>query len=179
MSNYGIMLDLETCGVRATSAIISIGATLMNLKTLQTERYFYKAVDMDSSRAHKMTVDPGTMLWWQEQSDEAKKVFSDPERVTLPTALFEFSEFIGDKSETIKVFGNGSDFDNAILAYAYSCCDIKAPWEFYNSRCYRTIKAMHTDVPRHKPVVIHDALSDAIAQTNTLYDIIKLKSIAL
>jgi exodeoxyribonuclease VIII len=179
MSNYGIMLDLETVGTRATSAIVSIGATLMNLETLTNEAYYYKVVDLASSVGFGLTVDPGTIAWWEQQTEEARAIFTTEDKVTLDAALFGFIEFVGDKSEKIKIFGNGADFDNAILAYAYAKCGMAAPWQFYNNRCYRTIKAMYPDVPRHKPAIAHDAMHDAIAQARTLFDIIRTKSVAL
>lgn len=173
MSKYGIMLDLETCGTQVTSAIVSIGATLLNFDTLTIDDYFYTSIYMDSSKNAGMTVDPRTMLWWEAQSDEAKAVFTDPDRMSLSLALFKFSDFIGDKDESILVYGNGASFDNAILGHAFDLLNMKLPWQFYNNRCYRTIKAMCKDVPRTSPRIAHDALSDAIAQSHTLFDILR------
>ena len=70
-----IMLDLETMGNRPDAAIIAIGAVELNRETGQLGREFYEVVDLASAMAAGGTVDASTILWWMQQSDEARGEF--------------------------------------------------------------------------------------------------------
>ncbi len=61
------------------------------------------------------------------------------------------------------MWGNGADFDNAILAHCYSRLGRPAPWKFWNSRCYRTLKSF-SPVRGKRIGVHHHALDDAKTQ---------------
>ena len=98
--------------------------------------------------------------------------------------LFEFSNFLsGGRSETqkdLKVWGNGANFDNVILDNLYKKLGIKTPWEWWNDRCYRTVKGMFKDVKANKFVGVgHKAIDDAVHQVKHLQKILKLKNIEL
>jgi len=55
----------------------------------------------------------------------------------------------------------GSDFDNAILYAAYAASGLEQAWEYWNSRCFRTLKALVPHVKMEKGGVAHNALDDA------------------
>lgn len=63
-----------------------------------------------------------------------------------------------------EVWGNGASFDNVILRGAYARNSTPAPWAWWNDRCYRTIKALHREVPMERLGTHHNALDDAISQ---------------
>ena len=50
----------------------------------------------------------------------------------LHIALQSLAVFLG---ENAILWGNGSDFDNAILANAYRAIGQQQPWKFWNNRC--------------------------------------------
>ena len=161
-----IMLDLETADNLPTSAIIAIGA--VEFTERQTiGRKFYRAVDLGSSVAAGLTVGQDTMLWWSKQSPEARRVFDDPARVRLPDALTDFSFWMKQLHGDTKVWGNGAAFDNAILSNAYARCGLPLPWDFWNDRCYRTVKARITAKPT-RVGVYHNAVDDAETQARHL-----------
>jgi hypothetical protein len=164
-----IMLDLETMGNRGTSAIISIGAVQFSPSGIGKE--FYKTVNLDSCMKAGLTIDASTIAWWMQQSEEAKTSSMKGE-LSLFQALQEFTKFIGGTNSDAKIWGNGADFDNAILANAYRASNLEVPWKHWNNRCYRTMKSVFAKAP--KPEFSgekHNALDDAKFQATHLISI--------
>lgn len=157
-----VMLDLETVDTAPTAAIIAIGAVCF--AGPNRGRKFYAVIDMQSSLDAGLTTTEDTIEWWGRQSDEARKIFTDPKRVDLVTGLKAFASYIDPHA---KLWGDGAAFDNAILANAYRVTGVDQPWKFYNDRCYRTIKAgINAEVVRKG--THHNALDDAITQAHHL-----------
>lgn len=160
-----IMLDLETMGTGPDAAIISIGAVRFDADI--TDR-FYKIVSLKSSVDAGLRMDPETVLWWMRRSEEARAEF-DEDATTLFDALMAFAEWAGKGAI---VWGNGSDFDNVILASAYRLMKIPAPWIFWNNRCYRTVKALHPEIALERTGTYHRAVDDAESQARHLMRIL-------
>lgn len=171
-----VMIDLETLDTAVTGVILSIGACRFDADGIADDG-FYRRVTIESNMAEGRTISASTLRWWMEQSDAARQAaFSTKDSVPLEQALDEFREWLGtDKisRENMRVHGNGADFDIAMLAHAYG--QQGTPWQFYNVRCYRTIKSepRFKAIPRVAPTIAHHALYDAIAQAQHLQNIWK------
>ncbi len=163
-----LMIDLETMGTNPQAAIVAIGAVEFSLTSGELGREFYKVVDLASSMEAGGIVDPGTVLWWLRQSDEARAMFQAPahriHEVLESLSLF-MAEFGGPD---VKVWGNGAAFDNVVLAGAFERTGLPRPWKYPNDRCYRTIKALHPEVPMERTGTHHNALDDARSQAQHL-----------
>ncbi|MGV3580025.1 3'-5' exonuclease [Brevundimonas sp.] len=161
-----VMVDLETRGSRPGSIILSIGAVAF--ADSLSPRHFYTVVNTDSCRAAGLIEEVETMEWWKGQSDEARAVLDEAEAspVMLRDALAAFADFLNryGGAGRVKVWGNGSDFDNAILAAAYTAADMPTPWRFWNNRCFRTAKNLTTVPAPLREGIHHNALDDAIFQ---------------
>lgn len=172
------MVDLETLGVLPGCKIMTIGATAFNLREGVVDS-FYMRVERDNQ--YGLTEDHETVAWWMSQDEEiSEEVFEPSNRCDLKSALWYLSEFIreysntdSDGKTTAVIFGNGSDFDNAILQYAYRACKLRPAWEFYNNRCYRTIKNMAPNVELKRKGLLHNAVDDAVSQTEHLIEVLK------
>jgi hypothetical protein len=165
-----VMVDLETFGKKPGCVIASIGAVKMDLIERSIVDSFYVTIDVANAQAHGLTVDASTVQWWLQQSDHARKRLSvDPTR--LPTALISFSTWLGGDCTTL--WGNGSDFDNAILQAAYEACGLPVPWTHRANRDYRTVKNLFSDRVYFPPdnEQGHDALADARWQAQHLLNI--------
>ena len=162
-----IMVDLETLSTAVDCVILSIGAVRFNADTICGDK-FYRIISIDSNLAAGRTISQDTLRWWLDQDAQAKAVLNDPNQTTISSALADFRTWIGADAETTKVWGNGADFDNAILAHAYGMAG--PPWKFYNSRCFRTIKSTLAAkrVAKPKNYGAHNALLDAINQAQHL-----------
>ena len=164
------MLDLETLSTNSNAAIIAIGAVKFDgERGGEVYDKFYQAVT-GVAELEGFHVKQSTLDWWAEKSEEARAVFTDQNAVDLPTALLAFYHWAikGTKVKDIRMWGNGSDFDNVILTSAYGICNMVRPWEHWNSRCYRTIKNQNRNVPMNRTGTFHNALDDAESQANHL-----------
>jgi exodeoxyribonuclease VIII len=107
-----------------------------------------------------------------QQSDAARKEIYSKTNIDLDLALMRFTNFVQAGSGPAFVWGNGADFDNAILASAYQLMNIGTPWKFYNNRCYRTVKNLHPQIKLERSGTYHNALDDAVSQTQHLLAIL-------
>lgn len=169
-----VMLDLETMGNGPQAAIVAIGAVEFDPAAQEIGRSFYRVVDLASSVRAGGVMDAGTVMWWLGQSDEARRALLATDTVTLNEALREFYDWAGVCAhwKDLRVWGNGAAFDNVILASAYRACGLQLPWQFWNDRCYRTLKALHPGVTVPREGVHHNALDDATHQAKHLLAIL-------
>lgn len=169
MSNH-IMVDLETLDTAPTSIILSIGAVVVNFKENSITDPFYRVIEVDSCKLIGLTESKSTRAWWDKQSPEARKVFTDPS-VPIIQGLADFAKYVRMfGSNTVKMWGCGSDFDNVILINAYKTLGSPAPWRFYNNRCYRTVRESFSHLIQipNREGVYHNALDDAKYQASIL-----------
>jgi len=159
MAQKDIMVDLETMGQHAGAAIVAIGAAEFSVDGVGDQ--FYVNVDLNSCVEHGLNIDPNTLLWWMQQSSEARSAITNPrpKALSLPAALTAFDRYVGQGA---RIWGNGADFDNAILSAAYKAAAMPQPWAFWDNRCYRTLKGLFRDVPKpERQGTHHNALDDA------------------
>lgn len=161
-----IMIDIETLGTTAGSVILSIGAVGFCPVDRVLGARHYGVVSIASSLSLGATVDSETVAWWAKRTPAAQRVLFealDPNASSLPDALDRLSDYLiaqGSPAD-LRIWGNGSDFDNVLLVAAYAQAGRKQPWRFYNHRCFRTLKNLF---PGHEPVregEHHNALDDA------------------
>jgi len=170
-----IMLDLETLGTVPGCSILSVGAVFFD-PTHGLGEEFYMVVHRRSCEEAGLHEDPDTIAWWNRQSIEATRVLRDAEldgENSLKVVLEKFTAFV-KKDTKVKVWGNGADFDNPILAVAYRAVGLKQGWPAYNGRCYRTVKN-HLPGPKLERVgTYHNALDDAKSQALHMIQLMNL-----
>jgi len=170
-----VMVDLETWGTKPGCAIISIGAVSFGPDGLGEE--FYTVLDRVSCASVGLHEDADTLAWWAKQSDAAKETLLETESenaVPISKALVQFNNFLSGFGDNIKVWGNGSDFDNTILGSAYTATGIQPGWKFWNNRCYRTLKGIINGPRMQRSGTHHNALDDAISQANHAVELLKV-----
>jgi exodeoxyribonuclease VIII len=175
-----IMIDLETMGTRPNAPIIAIGAVAFDAGGIGTHS-FYKNVDMQSAVTAGATIDPSTVMWWMQQSDEARAALLAGDPVDIVTALDAFGSWVGavcGGSDLVGLmldgmWGNGASFDNMLMSESYKRLGLNPPWPFWKDRCYRTVKSMFPKVPMARSGTHHNALDDAITQAKHLIEISK------
>ncbi len=161
-----VMLDLETMGNGSRAAIIAIGAVAFDHTGVKDR--FYRQVNLQSSMAAGMECDASTVMWWMQQSEQARAAFKDDEKAKpLAEALIDFMGFC-IANDVAGMWGNGAAFDNAILSSAYRLCGVEQPWKFWNDKCYRTIKGLYPDIRIVRKGTHHNALDDALSQAEHL-----------
>lgn len=163
LADSNVMVDLETLGNSSHSVIISLGACRFNENGILDT--YYQRIDPQSCADAGLKMDVSTVMWWMQQSDEARGAFNE-KGYPLEYVLAEFALWMPPKS---CLWGNGATFDNVILGNAFKAVGLTQPWEFWNDRCYRTVKAMYPGVKA--PTFTgdkHNALDDAIHQAKHL-----------
>jgi hypothetical protein len=173
------MIDLETMGLKPTSAIVSIGCTFFNQTEILDQ--FHQPITLQSCLDAGLTQDQSTVEWWSRQSVDARSSWDNENAVDLNEGLLRFVHFLRlhSSEKTCCPWGNGSDFDIVLLVNAFDKIGADAPWKFYNHHCFRTMKNVFQvgDVPRTG--TYHSAIDDAITQTKHLHRILNTYSIQL
>jgi exodeoxyribonuclease VIII len=174
-----VMIDLETLGRRAGCAILSIGAVAFDPDSGKLGEEFYIVVDaMDQVAECGLHTDQSTIEWWEKQSVEAQQVLIESrsgKALSLGDALVKFNQYLSQFNFTkVKVWGNGADFDNAIMASCYAAAGLEVPWSFWNNRCYRTLKGVVGGPKLTRQGTYHNALDDAKSQAQHALQLFKL-----
>lgn len=159
----GVMLDIETMGTHPSAPIVAIGAVYFDSEIKDT---FYRTIKLSTNKGK---IDGDTVVWWLQQSEEARKDIINA-KTPLVDALLAFSEWL---PKGVEVWGNGSNFDNVILRSAYQLHDMDCPFPFWKDRCYRTVCSLYPDNKRIQLGTYHNALDDAISQTKHLLELLK------
>lgn len=168
-----VMIDLETMGLRPTSAILSIGA--VHFDHVGVIDKFYTAISLKSCQAAGLTVDQSTVNWWSKQTDDARKAWDQADAPSLYQGMKAFYQWCqrvaADKY--LCPWGNGADFDLVLLKNAFDALDVEPPWRYYNHHCFRTMKNVMPVEPPAREGTHHNALDDAIYQVQYLQKILR------
>lgn len=167
-----IMIDLETLGTSPGDTISSIGACIFDPYSLTPiTNTFHVAINIASSFKAGFAASASTILWWMEQSEEARKKFiaDQASSTDVHDALFQFGDWAlrvdaALSPKDVCVWGNGASFDNSLLTRYYEKLGLVRPWGPYNDRCYRTIKSENRDIKFVRVGIHHNAIDDAISQ---------------
>ena len=173
------MIDLETFGVAKDSCIIQIAAVQFN-HDFYVCNTFNEVISPESCQALGMSFDMDTIMWWMNQSEEAKqKVVLQKQRSPLTEALKRFKLWL---PKDTCVWSKGASFDLSILDTAYRLAGLGRPWKHTHERCFRTMNSLvpedHPDRPKFMGTK-HDALDDCRNQINQLEFICKKLNIII
>lgn len=182
-----VMGDLETLGHVPGFVILSIGAIAFDEAGLcgDGDDGFYCVVHRPSCEEAFLSVSPETEAWWRRQAADAQEVLEQSlnpaASLPLAVALERFNTFLGrfGGRKNVRLWGNGSDFDNAGLACAYDAVKIKPGWEFWNNRCYRTLKNLAPEVNMDRDGTYHNAFDDARSQAKHAIRILEARGLSL
>lgn len=168
-----VMLDLETLGTEPYAPLLSIGACAFAFDDAPITDMFYQVIDLDSCIALGLKPSGDTIKWWMQQLPEARVVFLDPAAVALPLALDNFTDWLN--SRPLQMWANPARFDYGLLSAAYKVCGKTVPWNWFDERCFRTLKKLPVaETLAEAPFgTAHHALDDALRQALHLREIIK------
>lgn len=166
-----LMVDIETMGTAPGSPILTIGTVFFEPSTGELGPQFYQVATLRSEMDNGAVPDADTIMWWMQQSEEARKsLSSNPSHIN--EVLLALSSFALSTStaRNIQLWSNGANFDNVLLRDAYRRAQLPPFWNFWNDRDVRTIvelgRQLGYDPKRDMPFVgnQHNALDDAIHQ---------------
>lgn len=169
------MIDLETLGTVPVSVILSIGAVCFNSLSNEIGPKLHIKINIQDSLNQGFTTQKSTIEWWGKQDSEASNLLEEcvNSTITVRRALTNFQYFLMSNTdpEKVCVWGCGSDFDNVLLSSTYHHLNMMVPWKYNNNRCYRTVKSIFPDVMLERTGTHHNALDDALFQTQHLLKI--------
>ena len=169
-----LVIDLETLGTSVDSAILQIGAVGFSLFHEET-CHFNEVISLQTNLLSGRTVNESTLKWHiNENNKNFLELLNCGNALSLNNALLKFKYFMIEKFNCDEVFvwGNGPDFDNAILADAFSKNFLSLPWNFRNNRCYRTLKHLCPSSGDRKMNKEHDAFKDAIETSSHIKELL-------
>lgn len=170
-----LMLDLETLSTEMNAVVLSLGAQLFNNDGLIGEGFeVFFSIDEQIAMGRHISTD--TLSWWLVQSKVARETISlglSEASETAYYALCSLHAYLEESVcalEDLKIWSNGASFDIPILTSLYS--DInkrfsselanlgwRAPWEYYNHHCYRTLIKLANVTKSY--TITHSALQDS------------------
>ena len=162
-----LMVDLETLDTRPTSVVLSIGAIAFDpqSKWLDTTGGFEQNLRLEEQFEAGRTISESTLLWWLDQSEDARKSITGNPRKTVEDSLEGLREY-ASRMNCEYVWSNGAAFDVVILEHLMDYT--KIPWKFYKVLDMRTMMWLK-NVPK-QGATAHKALDDAIDQAHRVVE---------
>lgn len=171
------VIDLETLDTEPTAVILSIGIVAFNVHEFDNvetitsqwrERQYYEFPKMQEQIDMGRTISFSTLHWWNEQSALARNEAFKPEgnRLHGERIAKNLRNFIESRcldAKRVRLWGNGSSFDNVILrSYLKTFGEqIQIPW--WQDRDMRTVKEFNQAAPAPEMgLTAHVAINDAI-----------------
>jgi len=166
-----LMVDIETMGTAPGSPILTIGAVFFEPSTGELGPQFYQVATLRSEMDNGAVPDADTIMWWMQQSEEAREALSsNPSPINEVLLALRSFALSTSTAKSIQLWGNGANFDNVLLRDAYRRAERHPFWNFWNDRDVRTIvelgRQLGFDPKREMPFTgeQHNALDDAIHQ---------------
>ena len=175
-----VMIDLETLGSNSNSVIVSIGAVPFNVETgeYSREHSFFVHIDIQDSLNQGLTVEGDTIVWWMQQTKEARETNFYPSKATIFTLRNALAKLIGwfqyHTERGVRVWGNGARFDLGLLQNSFAKVGFKVPWLYKDERDVRTLITFKPEL-KYYAEDLHNPIEDAIVQidyTSKIYQMI-------
>lgn len=158
-----IMIDIETLGTRPGAVVTSVAFVRFADMAHTTLN-----LSIPEQQALGLEMDQATLLWWEQQSPEARTAaFSNP--IPLLPALTHLSAWLAwaAPSQDALMWCHGASFDCPLLEEVYRRAAVPTPWKFWNVRDTRTLYDLAgVNVKDYAVPPPHVALNDAIGQTS-------------
>lgn len=155
-----LMLDFETLDVAECPVILSMGAVVFNENGIVDS--FFEKIDQQSCIDIGFTVSVETLLWWEEQSDAAKKAAFGG-TTDIRSAMGMLVDFY-KKHECQEIWSKGALADIRWANNILIKLNLKKPWKFSREMCFRTYLKYSPKVDFRPVGEAHNAIDDAINQ---------------
>lgn len=169
-----VMLDFETLDTSERPVLMSIGAVAFNIlandtvETLRAPgRSFCSTFNLDDQQKVGRTISQSTLMWWNNQSVEARRIFDQLQNNKISHAIIEMFHNFCRIHHAEELWCNGAADDGKW--YATFCADFGLVPYFRYSKisCARTIYKLAKVKPDDFKVpglIAHDAIDDCILQ---------------
>ena len=159
-----LVCDLETTGTEPGCCVLSIALVPVGIPEIEP---FYECISHEDSLLQGFHDELDTLAWWDKQKKEVQEeAFSGTRKLrSVLESLSFYMDVVSDLgSKKAYLWGNGKDFDNAILSTLFKRMGMKQPWDFRNNHCYRDLASYYPWIAKIKSEIPHHALHDAKAE---------------
>lgn len=155
-----LMIDFETLDVAECPVILSMGAVVFNENGIVD--CLFEKIDQHSCLDLGCTVSIDTLLWWEKQSDTAKKAaFGGTTNIGYAMGMLVD---LYKKYDCGEIWSKGAIAD---IRWANNILDklsLEKPWKFWQEMCFRTYLKYSPKVDFQPAGEAHNALDDAVNQ---------------
>lgn len=156
-----VMIDFETLGVGPNACVVQMGACYFDRETGIVGETFKRNVSATDAVKNGAVIDAGTVYWWLQQSEEARKFFLERELRSEIPAWVELNSFLVGAEE----IWSHLSFDFVIMMNALRRLNLNPLFSLRVARDIRTLNALAGEYESPKREgVHHDALDDCIFQ---------------
>lgn len=161
-----VMLDIETLDTKPSAVILSAAA--VTFTEAEGVRDICRVTfDLQEQFSRGRTVSQSTLLWWMEQSDDARAVaFTAVNRQPVEHALTRLFDFANGFTH---YYANSPSFDMVLLGSLAYDFNKPVPWSYRDCRDVRTLRAVaeiESDWQPNEPITgpAHDPVTDCLWQ---------------
>jgi hypothetical protein len=164
-----LVIDIETLGVEPDSAIISIGAVVMNSdgdtgRLLLCQSMFEESINVEDAKRYGKAYED-TVKWWDTQAAAVRAKVMGGTRTSLAVCTRLHAWITASIPDL--VWANSPSFDLEMLKRTFRLHGLTIPWSFRQERCSRTLRSVCRDTmglnlsAAYESLVPHSPLSDA------------------
>ena len=177
-----IVLDLETLGTNPGCVVFAIGAVAFDTEVDTPGNFsnqFHSAVSIMDAIEQGFTISSSTLNFWRNKySVEYELACKLSVGISPEKACNSFNNWYQNFSlhgkEKVYVWGNGNEFDNAILKNYFEQCGVDLPWTFREDMDFRTVKLLFPQCkPNEDNKDPHNSLADAKYEGEWLQNILR------
>lgn len=165
------IIDWETGDTKATAKLFSLGITWFyaaDINTVEELKQNTAHWNLQLGPQKHRTLSKGTLVWWSQQSKEAKDAHRKPPLIHPVQMIEELITFI-KKNKITYLVGNGIEFDNVKLKNLCEEHNMPYPVQYWGDLDLRTMAWMSDAQKPSFPseLTAHIAHHDTIAEAQT------------
>jgi hypothetical protein len=153
------MIDFETFGNGENKCICQVGAVFFDNVTGELGAEFKATIDAGSHTRRGGVIDAGTVYWWLNQSEDARKSILEEPRQDVVEAMIALNDFLAPAS---RIWSHAT-FDFVTLVETLKKLNIRSSFPYKAGMDLRTLIYLSgistSQFPREG--VHHDGLADA------------------
>lgn len=192
------VIDIEAISTNTNALILSIGLILFDYKTFENNpdyikencnTYLWNIDSVAAQRDYNLDISMDTVKFWIDETEKNPGIFpgqGDSELLKLDTVLRAMLDacrpiqrnYMPGHDVALNSYWSHSNFDHKILK---NSCD-KVGLEYFPHRECRDLRTLEfvgnmfgisRKQAKYKPIVLHNALSDAIAEAGFVSDVLR------
>lgn len=170
-----VMIDIETLSTDSNALITTISCVQCDIRNGKIGESKEIGIELDQQLKNGAVLDKDTVIWWLSQNKDAIISMIEIEKIDVTVALSELNiwfiglaDKLGCKTKDLKLWGNGSSFDNTIVRNLYKRSNIEFVIPYYNDRDVRTLVDLY-DIDTRKyefKGIKHNGIDDCKHQIN-------------